>query len=122
MKAFKLIVLILIVMVLFQSCYTRKLTVDQYIQPSHKQRKLKIKTVDDEWYKYKYIYVKDSTLYGVKRLYPKKQYGGNVITLDLSQIDIELIKEYSPGRTTLLVIPIIYYVLRFALFGFNAFP
>ena len=32
-------------------------------------------------------------------LRPKSQYGGKVVTLDLSRMDIESVKEFSPGRT-----------------------
>ena len=114
MKAFKLIVLTLIVMVLFQGCYTRKLTVDQYILLS-KERRVKIKTADDQGYSFKHLYVKYRTLYGVKMLHPKKQYGGKVVTLDLSRMDIVSVKEFIPGRTRrtigLILVPFLAFVI-----------
>jgi len=95
MKAFKLIALILIAMILFQSCYTRKLTVDQYMHQS-KYRKVKIKTIDGQGLSYTRLYIKDSTLYGERKLYGEK------VILDLSGLDIVSVKEFSPWKTIAL--------------------
>ena len=64
-KSLKVIALILSALILFQSCATYKTPVTLK-QAAQEEKAVKIITVDDDTYKYKYIVYEDGQFYGVK--------------------------------------------------------
>ena len=64
-KSLKVIALILSALILFQSCATYKTPVTLK-QAAQEEKAVKIITVDDDTYKYKYIVFEDGQFFGVK--------------------------------------------------------
>ena len=64
-KSLKVIALFLSALILFQSCATYKTPVT-HEQAAQEEKAVKIITVDNDTYKYKYIVYEDGQFYGVK--------------------------------------------------------
>ena len=88
----------LIALIIFQSCVSAKsVTVDQAVM---EEKRVQIKTVEGEMYRYKKLIIRDSNLYGVKRL----QGVVGLVEMDLSQLNISEVKYASPGATVALIV------------------
>ncbi len=88
--------LLIITLIIFQSCVsTRSVTVDRAIAT---EKRVRIKTIDENTYGYIKLIEKDGIVYGVKRIS-----GLGLVELDLSYLDIIEVKYYSPGATAALV-------------------
>ena len=87
----------LIALIIFQSCVSAKsVTVDQAVM---EEKRVQIKTVEGEMYRYKKLIIRDSNLYGVKRLQ-----GVGLMEQNLTHLNIIEVKFMSPGKTMALVV------------------
>ena len=88
----------LIALIIFQSCVSAKsVTVDQAVM---EEKRVQIKTVEGEMYRYKKLIIRDSNLYGVKRL----QGVDGLVELNISHLNIIEVKYASPGATVALIV------------------
>ena len=102
-KPLKSITWLLITLILFQSCYSLKnFTVDEAIQ---NERRVRIKTIEGQKYQYKKLVMRDSVLYGVKKVA-----GFGLVELDLTQLYISEVNPRSRTATGLLVVAIVFVV------------
>ena len=87
----------LISLIIFQSCVSAKsVTVDQAVM---EEKRVQIKTVEGEMYRYKKLIIRDSNLYGVKRLQ-----GVGLMEQNLTHLNIIEVKYASPGATVALIV------------------
>ena len=109
-KPLKSITWLLITLILFQSCISLKnITVDEAIK---NERMVRIKTIEGEKYRYKKLVMRDSVLYGVKKVV-----GFGLVEQDLTQLHIKKINHISPGVTVLNIVLIYPSLLVVALIG-----
>ena len=88
----------LIALIIFQSWVSAKsVTVDKAVM---EDKRVKIKTVEGEMYRYKTLIISDSNLYGVKRL----QGVVGLVELNISHLNIIEVKYASPGATVALIV------------------
>ena len=87
----------LIALIIFQSCVSSK-NMSVY-DAVHQKYRVRIKTVEGEMYLYKKLIIRDSILYGVKRLQ-----GVGLMEQNLTHLNIIEVKFMSPGKTMALIV------------------
>ena len=86
----KSIAWLLITLTLFQSCITSKTTISKAIENEHR---VKIKTAGGKTYAFNRLLLKDSVLYGERRV------NKMMVTQDLSNLTIVKVRDPSPALT-----------------------
>ncbi len=87
---------LLITLILFQSCITKKITIENAIE---KEYRVQVKTVNGEKYKYSKLIRKDSIIYGIKKVK-----GGGLTEQNLTYLNIHELKRIYPGASAAVTV------------------
>ncbi len=87
---------LLITIILFQSCITKKITIENAIQ---QECRVQVKTINGGKYKYSKLIRKDSIIYGIKKVK-----GGGITEQYLTYSKIHEVKRIYPGASAAVTV------------------